>query len=282
MNAIGIFAILLISLLAIPGVAFADNADSLHPWLTSKYAFSLGIFYPDRKIRLRASGSIDLDPVVPEELIDFGSELKLSQSDSTVSAEFTWNYGKRWAMRMQYFDSTGSSTAILEEDVEWEDLVFLAGTSAVSGSGFELTRVVWGRIMDNSPGYDLELSAGFHWLHISAFIVGTVETPSGSQSAREGASVDAPLPNIGFSYTHSLSRRWAFRSRFDWFNADIHPYDGVFINASVGTNFALNDRLNIGANYNYVELDVGVNDDNWRGEVETRYEGIYVYIGATW
>lgn len=276
-----IFAILLISLSVIPGAALADDAAKLHPWMTSKYGFDLGIFFPDRSNRLRASGSFEIDPT-PSPFVDFGSELKLSESDSTFSAEFTWNFGKRWSMRMQYFESTGSSTALLEEDVEWEDLVFLAGTNATSGSEFELTRFVWGRTMDNSPDYDLELSAGFHWLHVSAFIEGTVETPGGSEFAREGSSVDAPLPNIGFSYTHSLSPNWAIRARLDWFNADVDPYDGVFINASVGANFALNDRFNIGANYNYVELDVGVNGDNWRGEIETRYKGIYVYIGATW
>jgi long-subunit fatty acid transport protein len=281
MNTIRICAILLIALFAVPCAALADEAAGLHPWLTSKYGFDIGVFFPDRSNLLRASGSIDFDPG-PTPFVDFGSELRLRESDSTFSAEFTWNFGKRWSMRMQYFDSTGSSTALLEEDVEWEDLVFLAGTNASAGSGFELTRFVWSRTMDNSPVYDLELSAGFHWLHVSAFIEGTIETPTGSETAREASSVDAPLPNIGFAYTHSLSPNWAIRTRFDWFNADVHPYDGVFINASAGINFALNDRLNIGANYNYVELDVGVNGDNWRGEIETRYDGIYVYVGATW
>ena len=44
----------------------------------------------------------------------------------------------------------------------------------------------------------------------------------------------------------------------------------------------MNDWLGIGVNYNYVELDVGVDGDNWRGEIATRYDGIYVYIGAYW
>ena len=64
-------------------------------------------------------------------------------------------------MRMQYFDSRGSNTAVLEEDVEWEDLTFLAGTSASAGTEFELTRVVWDRSIFRRPNKRFSLSGGF-------------------------------------------------------------------------------------------------------------------------
>jgi len=280
-NAAKLFASILLVFLAFGPIAAADEPGNLHPWLTSKYAFDLGMFYPDRSNKLRADGSIEFDPT-PNESVDFGSELKLGASDSTFSAEFAWHYGERWSLRMQYFDSTGQSTAVLEEDIEWEELTFLAGTRAAAGSGFELTRFFWGYNLSRNPNTDYGFGGGFHWLHIDAFIEGTIETPSGPVFGRESTSVDAPLPNIGFWYTQSLSPRWAIRTRLDYFNADIHPYDGTFINASAGFNFQVNDWLNIGANYNYVELDVGVNGDNWRGEIESRYDGVYVYIGAVW
>jgi hypothetical protein len=281
MNAASSLASVLLTILAIGPVAAADEPGDLHPWFTSKYTFDLGAFYPNRSNRLRANGNIEFDPA-PNESVDFGSELKLGQSDSTFSAEFAWHYGERWSLRMQYFDSTGDTTAVLEEDIEWEDLTFLAGTRASAGSGFELTRFFWAYGMRKRPDVDYGIGAGFHWLHVSAYIEGTVQTPSGPTSGRESASIDAPLPNIGFWYARSLSPRWAFRSRLDYFNADIHPYDGMFINASAGFNFQVNDWFGIGASYNYVELDVGVNGDDWRGEIKSRYDGAYVYVGTAW
>jgi len=280
-NAVSSIASILLTCLAISPVARAEEARDLHPWLTTKYGLAIGMFYPDRSNKLRASGSIEFNPT-PTPLVDFGSELHLSESDSTFAGEFAWRYGKRWSLLMQYFDSTGQSTALLEEDVEWEGLTFLAGTQATAGSGFELTRFFWAYNLSKMPNTDFGVGAGFHWLHIGAFIEGTVETPSGSASARESASVDAPLPNIGFWYIRSLSPRWAFRTRLDYFNADIHPYDGAFVNASIGFDLRVSDWFGAGASYNYVELDVGVNAENWRGEVETRYDGVYVYISAYW
>ena len=79
---------------------------------------------------------------------------------------------------MQYFDSTGSNTAVLEEDVVWEDLTFLAGTNASAGTEFELTRAVWDYAIVKRPSYRVGLSGGFHWLHIRGYIEGTVLTDS--------------------------------------------------------------------------------------------------------
>lgn len=274
-------AFLIFALVVAGRDAPAGEPGGVHPWLERKYSLEVGIFYPERSIKLKASGTIDFDPD-PDQFVDLASQFRLSESDRTFAGEFAWRYGRRWSLRMQYFDSRGSQTAVLEEDIEWEDLTFLAGTQATAGTEFELTRFVWDYTLDSSPNFDLGLSAGFHWLHIRGYIEGTVETPTGPSFSADSASVDAPLPNIGLTYVHSLSPRWALRTRFDFFNADIYPYDGLFINASAGFNYLLTDKINIGINYNYVELDVGVNGDNWRGEIENRYDGAYVYLGATW
>ncbi len=267
--------------LCLSGHSVADEGEDLHPWLTSRYTLEVGAFYPERTASLKAAGRVEFDPS-PEEFTDFGSQVTVTQSDSTFAAELGWRYGQRWSMRMQYFESTGSNTAILEEDVEWEDLTYLAGTRATAGTEFELTRFVWDYTLDQNPEFDFGLSAGFHWLNIRGFVEGTVETPDGPGFRRESSSVDAPLPNIGFIYTHSLSPQWAYRARIDWFSADIHPYDGIFINASFGFNYQFTDHVGLGFNYNFVELDVGVDGSSWRGEIETRYDGLYVYLGMTW
>lgn len=271
---------LLLSLAAATwSAANAEESGSSHPWLDKKFILEVGIFYPERMARLKAASRVDPEP---SPFVDFGSQFNVSQSDRTFAAELGWRYGRKWTLRMQYFDSRGSQTAVLEEDVQWEDFTFLAGTRASAGTEFELTRVVWDYLVVNRPNQRVGLSAGFHWLHIRGFVEGTVLEPSGPRTRGASASVDAPLPNIGFIYSRALSSRWGFRTRFDWFSADIDPYDGIFINASAGFNYRMTDWLGIGFNYNFVNLDVGVNGDNWRGEIETRYDGLYIYLDAVW
>ena len=276
-------ALLLLLISATSRTADAGESSYFHPWLDKKFIVEVGIFYPERLAKLGAEGSVDVGiSPMPTENTDFGEQFSVSQSDRTLAAEFGWRYGKKWTFRMQYFDSTGANTAVLEEDIEWEGLTFLAGTNATAGTEFELTRFVWDYTIVNQPSYRIGLSGGFHWLHIRGYVEGTVLEPSGPTFAGESASVDAPLPNIGFTYAHALSSRWGFRTRLDWFSADIHPYDGIFVNASAGFNYRMTDWFGIGFNYNFINLDVGVDGDNWRGDVETRFDGLYIYLDAVW
>ena len=61
--------------------AHAQDAVERHPFLSAKFALSMGIFYPERGIRLRASGTIEPAPE-PEELIDFVEELGISETNA--------------------------------------------------------------------------------------------------------------------------------------------------------------------------------------------------------
>lgn len=135
----------------------------------------------------------------------------------------------------------------------------------------------------SSENDEFGVGAGFHWLEISAFIEGNVIINGGAnQFRRESVSAEAPLPNIGVWYMPSFSPKWAFKSRLDWFGADIGDYDGTLINASVGLNYQVFEHVGIGLDYNYVDLDIGVDKSGWRGEFNTNYSGPYAYFSFFW
>ncbi len=104
--------------------------------------------------------------------------------------------------------------------------------------------------------------------------------PDGLQ--REIFKTSGVVPNIGGWYTHSLSPRWAFTSRLDWLGADIGDYDGQIINAAIGVNWKIAKHFGLGLNYNYMELDFGIKDSSWRGDLVSRSHGFYAYLSAYW
>jgi hypothetical protein len=85
------------------------------------------------------------------------------------------------------------------------------------------------------------------------------------------------LPNIGVWYKYSITPRWALRTRLDLFSASFDDYDGRLINVGLGVNYQAFEHFGIGLNYNYVELDVKINKTDWRGNIKTTYDGVYVY-----
>ena len=49
------------------------------------------------------------------------------------------------------------------------------------------------------------------------------------------------------------------------------------VNASLGLNLQAFEHVGIGLNYNYFKLDIGIDKSNWRGDIETLYDGVYLY-----
>jgi len=258
---------------AAPQITIAAEPENLHPYLQRGFSLDVGVFFPDRKLDLSVNGSV----AGINEDIDFDQGFKLKKADNTFAAELSWRFRGKWSVLGQYFQSSGSTGVVLEEDIEWGDVVFGAGSFASAGTSFSLTRIFVGRQLNTSKVHDVGIGGGLHWLHIGSFIEGEILVNGTPAAARRSVSVEAPLPNIGAWYRYSISPRWALRARFDVFGADIGDYDGLLVNVSLGVNFQVFEHVGLGVSYNYFELDVGVDKSNWRGEVETIYDGVYVY-----
>ena len=275
-----IFALLLFAS-ATGSSAFAQESRDLHPLLTESFSVDVGVFFPDREVELSVDGSLTLTGQKRD--VDFSENLGLRKRDDLFALNFGWRFGEKWELGAQYFESDGQRQAVLEEDVEWGDYVFGQGTGVAAGLDFTVIRTFFGRNFDSADHHDFGVGVGMHYLEIGAFIEGSATIngqPAGFR--RETAKAAAPLPNIGAWYVRSLSDRWAFRARLDWLSADVGDYDGTLINASAGFNYQVFEHVGLGVSYNLFRLDVGVDDDGWRGEVKTTYEGLFAHASVYW
>lgn len=269
-NALATIVLLAVTM---PCTASAQSSEELHPFLQRGFWVDVGMFFPDRELNLRVNGSL----VGINDPIEFDERFGLENADETFAGELAWRYTQKWIFLAQYFKSSGSSQVVLDEDIAWEDVVFQAGTNATGGTDFSLTRFYFGYTLTSNPRIDAGVGLGFHWLHIAAFIEGTALVNGQLASTRESVSVDGPLPNLGFWYAYSLTPNLAFRTRFDWLSANIDDYSGQMLNLSAGFNLQVLENVGIGLNYNYFELDGRVKESDWRGQIETIYDGVFVY-----
>ena len=256
-----------------PQLTVAAEAEDRHPMFESPFSIDIGVFYPDRELDLRVNGTVS---GINDE-IDFDKRRRLQGSGDIFATELSWRFRGRWSFVGQYFKAKDSNRAVLKEDIEWGDVVFGAGSSAAIGTDFTLTRFFFGWRFDTNESHEVGIGVGLHWLSIGAFIEGEILINGTSSSARRTVSAEAPLPNIGAWYIYSISPRWVLRTRLDLLSANVGDYDGLLLNAAVGVNFQAFEHFGIGLNYNYFKLDVGIDKSDWRGDIETLYEGIYVY-----
>jgi hypothetical protein len=171
----------------------------------------------------------------------------------------------------------------LEEDIEWGDHVFKAGSFARGGANTRISRVLFGRTIGSGPRHEFGLGAGLHWLELGAFIEGQVDRGDNStQALRTSVSADLPLPNLGAWYMYSLAPNWLLHARVDWLSASVGDYSGAFWNTQVGIQWAVFRNIGIGLYHNGLLLDLDIDRRDWRGRFETTQQGPFFAITASW
>ena len=260
-------------------LAQENTIEPIHPLLANTFSASIGAFVHDKTVGVRVDGSLEIDL----DEVEFNDQWKLDSNEASASLDIRWRFGKKWSVAGQYFESSDSSRAILEEDIQWGDYVFREGTNVGAGVGLTVARVFFGRKFHEGHNHEFGAGIGVHWLEIEAFVDGEAYVNDESSGyLRERVSAGAPLPNIGAWYMHAFSPEWLVSARFDWLDASIDKYSGRLINTSLGINYQPFDHVGFGLAYQVFDLDVDVDDSDWHGSVDLRYSGPFISITGTW
>lgn len=268
---------MLLSIGMSPGTsAFAEESADVHPFLADTWNIQLGVYLPRRDINIRVDGSIGGD----NDSIDFGDELGLGSSEDFFSGEIIWRYGEKWSLRTQYFDASGSGSAVLDEDIEWGDYTIKKGSYVTAGTSMTTSRVFFGRSFDSDPRYDYGIGLGLHWLEPGAYVQGELIVNFGETYE---VSASGPLPNIGGWFYYSPSEKWYLGGRLDWFEASVGDYSGSIINVALGANYQFAEHFGAGVKYQVFEFDADIrNYGIWRGRLKTKLEGMFFYLSGNW
>ena len=264
--------------------AFAASAgamaqDDIHPSLNSKYWVEVGGYYPTHSVSLGVEGSND----IIDSQIDFEAAVDLSDRKGLWIAEIGWQFGENWAVNAQYFETDRSRNFVLQEQIEWDDLIFDVGVDITAGTDASVTRLYFSRKMLEEGPHDLRLGVGIHRLSIGGFIEGSATLDDQSTEFRaESVTAQAPLPNLGAWYRYSPSDRWVFTLRADWFSASIGDISGTLIDLLVGANFRLTNNIGVGVNYQRLSVNGRVEKEGWRGDLDIVYEGPQLIISGYW
>lgn len=270
--------LLLAGLMISPLASAQTGSSDKHPWFDSKFMISGGAYFTSQDYTLGAG--IDLR----DEDIDFGGKLGVDDSQTSFSSNLRWNFGDKWSFRLQTISFDVDGSAVLKEDISWNDVIFKAGSNASAGISNDIYRGFFGRNFAEGDNYEFGAGIGLHWMTVEAFIAGEIITGDGSNTEARRRSVDAdlPLPNIGFWYWYSPSPRWMLTSRLDWLSASIGEYSGSLWNAAVGGQFQITDHIGVGVEFAYFALSGDVDKSGWNGSLETSSTGPLIYLTANW
>jgi len=257
--------------------AIAQTADDYHPFLSDKFNLDIGSFWPQINFDARVDGSD------PDEEFDFDEALNLTDKQAAAAINFRWRFGKKWSLWGQYWSTDNSGKAVLEEDVEWEDVVFKKGTFASGGVELDVGRVFFGRQFDLAPQHEFGLGFGLHWMDLDTFLEGEIIIDdSTTDFQRVSAQTAIPLPNVGAWYMYSWSPKWMVSTRVDWLSASIGDFSGNLWDVQAGVNYQAFKNIGVGVYYKGFLLDVDIDKSDWHGRADFSQHGPLLALTATW
>ena len=269
---------LIIAVIFISSAPLAAQDYDFHPILSDSFDVSLGWFRSDNTFNISA-GEISDDE------IDFGDNVGVDESSTLIDLELRWKFGneKKWMLAGQYFNNNADGSLELEEDVKWQEVIFREGTFVGAGVDLAVTRLFFGRSLIKKDRHDFGVGLGLHVLDFESYIEGEILLDDESTGFHRGeASKSQPLPNIGTWYNFSPAKKWLISARIDWISANIGDYDGTLWNTNVGVNYQAFRHVGFELSYQYFNLNLKVDDDDFVGGIDLTYSGPVIAVTANW
>ncbi len=129
-----------------------------------------------------------------------------------------------------------------------------------------------------SETVDAGIGFGFHTIDLDTTITASVQV--GDQEATvisQQLDTLAPLPN-GLVYLHwKFAPRWSLVSRVGYFTLDYNDFSGKMINAHAMVNYEISPRWALGLGYQFVDLDLEVEETNHVQVYDIEFSGPMAY-----
>jgi hypothetical protein len=259
-----IYCALTATLLLYMPTASAQEDDFDH------FSISLGVFLTDRASKTRLNGSIDDGDDGTN--VDLEGDLGLNRSDTVFRIDGFYRFNEKHRIDISAFDLSRSKTRVIDEEIEWGDTIYPVNVSINSEFDLAIYKLAYTwSFMRRDKGY-LGVTAGLYiasfGAKLSAVDIGSVKSDG----------LTAPLPVVGLRGQYEISEKFSFRASGEIFALEYDDYDGTLVDLYAGIDYQLSEHTALGLGLNSVTLDVGVTKNNFRGNLDWRYDGGLLFL----
>jgi hypothetical protein len=254
-------ALLLALTASLPALAIND------PW-DAPFTLQLGGFRADASTTVR----LDSETRGGTEL-SFEGDLGLQRTKTLPDFQFVWRWNPRHALEGGWLKLERSGSRTLSGTIDFGDVTFPVNTAVNSTFDSEELRVAYRYSPIHENGNELSLLLGLHYTRLKT----SVATQAGTIS--DSASADVPLPTLGVRGAFRLTDTLRITGFAEALKLKIDQYDGEFLNATVGLEWAFMPQAYAGAGYNYYRYKLESTKGNARGKFEFDFDGPAVYAG---
>jgi hypothetical protein len=257
---VGLVAFIVLSWVGTP-LAWADVGDPDSPW--KRLTLKGGYFFASQDSTIRLDG-----PLGNGTEIDVEDVLGLDENISSYDVGIEWRFFDRHRLTVSYFDLTRDASSSFSGTIG--DTTF---TNEVVNTEFKWNTAAaiytWDFLQTNK--YELGLSIG---AHVTTFKF----TVAGLGANLESKSVTAPLPVLGLTGAYAFTPKLIARGDFGWFGIKVGEVEGNQLALNFDLEYNMWKHVGFGVGYKFYNLDVEITEDDFKGSIDTKYNGLTVFL----
>lgn len=204
--------------------------------------------------------------------VDLEDVLGIPDRETIFQVDMLFRVGYYHRLELSYFELQRRSTKILEQDIEFGDETFVAGTEVNTSMDSDFVRLAYSYSLMRDRQKELGVTAG---LTYARFEMGL--TASDTQQS-ERLKVKAPLPTVGVFGSVALGDKWRLNADINIFALDFDRYDGFMGNFVLGFDRKFGDVIGAGIGYNFYVLRLNAKDEDLRGTFRMLHHGPKLYV----
>jgi outer membrane scaffolding protein for murein synthesis (MipA/OmpV family) len=258
-------------------IGLAYNADVFNPTAFDNYNRQLPTF----DIRVGAfftsiDSTVSRDTVdgVPGFEVDIEDIFEAPDDETAFEVDALWRIGEHHLFELGYFELVRNGSATLEDDLEFGDEIFPAGTVVDSRIDYSSLRFSYTFFLMRDSQKELGIMGGLHLTELSTDVVA-----DGSPQVERSRS-STPLPVIGLNGAMFFGDKTTLRARVHIFRTDFDQHEGSLNYAALDLERRFGKSITAGIGYNFYGVKLSSSDDALNGNLNIRHHGPVLFVTA--
>jgi len=271
----------IISILIITAVLFSANlalASDESPVGKDKFKLSLGAFFP----AIDSQVKIDSKEFGEGTEIDLEDDLGFDEDVNLGRIEGYWRFAPKHRLYLGYYGFDRDAQHAIEEEIEWDDKVFVVGAELKSKWDVDFIYAKYGYSFFQGEKWELSGSLGLYYLDTVLTVRGEARIENGGEGEVSAEitveeSLDLPIPLFGLTAEYFITPKWRVIGNVSYFTISIGEWDGSLFDFSANLEYLFHKNFGIGLGYLYFEADVERDRGEKVSHLDYKYQGVQVY-----
>lgn len=220
---------------------------------------------------------------VPGATIELEDVLGLDEDIGTWRVAGSYRFNRRHSVELRLTDLSRSAARIIEDEIEWGDVIYRANARVESTFDFSSAQARWRYDFSDSGRLDSGLSLGLStfWVSVALAGEGRLENDDETQWVEgvvEEADVLAPIPVVGFFMDYGITPRWTLRVEASAMNLDVSDHSGRVVETGLGIEYLIRDVVGVGLALETTDIEYRQEKQDERLGVDYRVSSVGAYL----